>query len=176
MKKFVFLLSFLALVSFSYAQKFGVVDTEKILNQMSEYKEAQKEISKISIQYQKEISGMQQAVDSLKSVFKQEEILLTDEMKEKRLKEIKKKQGAVKDKQRKIFGFEGLIFLKRQELIEPVQDKVYAAIKAVAKKERLQMIFDKAGDLTILYVNNTHDYTDYVLEELGLKEKAGESK
>lgn len=158
----------------AYAQKFGIVDSELILKQMKEYKEAQKEISRISIEYQKQIEKMQITYDSLVTSFEEEEILLTEEMKEKRLKEINEKQTEIKEKQRKIFGFEGLIFLKRQELIKPVQGKVYAAIQKVAKKERLQVVFDKSADLTILYISPTHDYTEYVLEELKLKEKTGQ--
>ena len=67
-----------------------------------------------------------------------------------------------------IFGFEGLIFLKKQELVKPVQDKVFEAIEKVAKSKQLQIIFDKSSDLVILYSDLKHDYSDYVLEELGL--------
>ena len=64
-----------------------------------------------------------------------------------------------------------LIFLKRQELIKPIQDKVYQAIEKVAKKKQLQIVFDKSSELIMVYTDPKHDYTDYVLDELGLGDK-----
>lgn len=154
----------------SFAQKFGYIESEKILQKMPAYSEAQKEIDKISVEYQKEIENMYVQLDSMFQKFREEEILLTEEMKQKRQKEIMDKEKEIKEYQRKIFGFEGLIFLKRQELIKPLQDEVFEAVKKVARKNGLQVIFDKSSDLQMIYASKTHDYTDYVLEELELKE------
>ena len=153
------------------AQKFGYVDTEYVLKKVPEYAEAQKEIDKISVQYQKEIEGKYASLDSMFNAFRKEEILLTEEMKQKRQDQIMQKEKEIKEYQKKIFGFEGLVFLKRQELIKPVQDKVFSAVKKVAQGHHLQVVFDKASDLVMIYTNPTHDYTDYVLEELGLGDK-----
>ena len=168
-KVFVILLSLWALqVS---AQKFGYVDTEYVLKKLPEYNEAQKEIDKISVQYQKDIEAKYASLDSMFNAFRKEEILLTEEMKQKRQDQIMMKEKEIKEYQKKIFGFEGLVFLKRQELIKPVQDKVFAAVKKVAQGHNLQVVFDKASDLVMIYTNPTHDYTDYVLEELGIGDK-----
>lgn len=176
MKKLYFLLAFaFSLTSFTFGQKFGYIDSEGILEKMPEYKEAQKEIDKISIQYQKEIEKMRITLDSTIRVFEEERILLTEEMVQKRLKAIRDEDSKIREKQTKIFGFEGLIFLKRQELIKPVQDKIFAAVKAVCKQHKVQVMFDKSGDLTMIYASPTHDYSDYVLEELGLGENEDET-
>lgn len=168
-KVFIILLSLWALqVS---AQKFGYVDTEYVLKKLPEYNEAQKEIDKISVQYQKDIEAKYASLDSMFNAFRKEEILLTEEMKQKRQDQIMMKEKEIKEYQKKIFGFEGLVFLKRQELIKPVQDKVFAAVKKVAQGHNLQVVFDKASDLVMIYTNPTHDYTDYVLEELGIGDK-----
>ena len=168
-KVFVILLSLWALqVS---AQKFGYVDTEYVLKKLPEYNEAQKEIDKISVQYQKDIEAKYASLDSMFNAFRKEEILLTEEMKQKRQDQIIMKEKEINEYQKKIFGFEGLVFLKRQELIKPVQDKVFAAVKKVAQGHNLQVVFDKASDLVMIYTNPTHDYTDYVLEELGIGDK-----
>jgi len=135
---------------------------------MPEYKEAQKELDKLSQGWQKDIETKKQEVDKLKEDFQAEEVLLTQDMKEERLALIQEKEKELKEYQKKTFGFEGLIFLKRQELVKPVQDKLYEAVEKVAKAKRLQILFDKAGDLVMIYTNPIHDYTDYVLEELGL--------
>ncbi|UXP33706.1 OmpH family outer membrane protein [Reichenbachiella agarivorans] len=159
------------IVNVSQAQKFGYVDTDYILSQVPEYAEANGEIDKLSKAWEAEIQEMYKEIQILEVALKAEEVLLTKEMKDDRYKEINRKWDEVKAYQNKIFGFEGLFFLKKKELIKPVQDKVFEAIEKVAKKQRLQIVFDKSGDLVMIYTDPVHDYTDYVLEELGLGDK-----
>lgn len=154
-----------------FAQKFGYIDTEFILSKIKEYKAAEEEIDKLASKYQTEISAMFGSVEKLRSEFKAEEILLTEEMKKERMDTISFKDKKARDLQRKVFGFEGLIFLKRQELIKPIQDKVYSTVEKVAKKKQLQIVFDKSSELIMVYTDPKHDYTDYVLDELGLGDK-----
>ena len=150
------------------AQKFGYVNTSFILNKMPEYTEAKAEIDKLSLGWQEEIQGMQKDVYAMYSALQAEEVLLTPEMKEERMNTIKKKEDYLKEYQKKVFGFEGLFFLKKKELIKPVQDKVYDAVEKVAHDHKLQIVFDKSGELVMIYTDPIHDYTDYVLEELEL--------
>ena len=172
MKKYFIITCFLFLMSFaSQAQKFGYVDSEYILKKMPEYGDAQKEIDKLSIKYQQEIMTMHKSLDSLKRIYHNEVILYTEEMKKKKLQEIEEHQTKVYEFQNSIFGFEGRIFLKRQELIRPIQDRVHESIQIMARKHHLQMVFDKSGELLILYATETHDYTEFVLEELELGDK-----
>lgn len=161
---------FLALFSFvpSYAQKFGYVDTDYVLSKMPEYKEAQAEIDKLSVGWQDEIQQMAQDIKTMYSELQAEEVLLTAEMKKDRMALIQKKENELKEYQKKIFGFEGLFFLKKKELIKPVQDKVFDAVERVCKDQRLAIMFDKASDLVMIYTDPRHDYTDYVLDQLGL--------
>lgn len=169
MKKYwFFVILLLLLADVSFAQKFGYVDSEFILSKVPAYNTAQKEIDKLSANWQKDIEGMYQNIDKMYKSYQAEEVLLTEEMKKKRQDEIVEKEKEVKEYQKKIFGFEGTVFKKRQELIKPVQDEVYDAIEKVAKKRQLQIIFDKSSELVMLYTNPVHDYTEYVLEELGL--------
>ena len=107
-------------------------------------------------------------IEQLHRVYQAEEVVLTEPMKKKRQDEILKKEQDLKSYQNKQFGYEGQLFKKRQELTKPVQDKVFEAVEKVAKKKSLAAIFDKSGDLTLLYTNPAHDYTEFVLEELGL--------
>ena len=150
------------------AQKFGYVNTNFILNKMPEYTEAKAEIDKLSMGWQEEIQGMQKDVYAMYSALQAEEVLLTPEMKEERMNSINKKEDYLKEYQKKVFGFEGLFFLKKKELIKPVQDKVYDAVEKVAHDHKLQIVFDKSGELVMIYTDPIHDYTDYVLEELEL--------
>jgi outer membrane protein len=150
------------------AQKWGYVDSEYILSKIPEYKEAQDEINTLSLSWQQEIANMYIEIEGMYNKLQAEEVLLTKEMREERMAEIKAKEEEVKEYHKKVFGFEGLFFLKKKELIKPVQDRVFEAVEKVAKDNRLQMVFDKSGELVLIYTDPIHDYTDYVLEELGL--------
>jgi len=153
------------------AQKFGYIDAKFIISKMPEYKAAETEIAKSSTEWQKEVEGLMAEVDKLRKEYQLEEILLTDDLKKERMAVIIEKDKKARDRQAKIFGFEGLLFLKRQELVSPVQDKVFTAVEKVCKQKKVAIMFDKSGDLVMIYTDPKHDYTDYVLEELGLGDK-----
>jgi outer membrane protein len=152
----------------AYAQKFGWVDSEFIMAKMPEFAKAQQELSALSTTWQKEIEAQKKDLERLQRTYHDEEVVLTEQMKKKRQDEILLKEQDLKAYQNKQFGYEGQLFKKRQELNKPVQDKVFEACEKVAKKKQLAMIIDKASDLTLLYTNPTYDYTEFVLEELGL--------
>jgi outer membrane protein len=168
--RFPFLLTAFLLFGLTFAkgQKFGYMDSDLILSKMPEYGKAQGQIEQLSAAWQKEIEEMQKKIETSYSTFQSEQVLLTEEMKQERLTEIKKKENELKDYQKKVFGFGGLFFLKKQELIKPLQDKVFDAAGKVAKSNRLAIVFDKAAELVMIYTDPRHDYTDFVLEELGL--------
>lgn len=169
MKLFVGTLCFLfSGLNFVHAQKFGYFDSEFVLSKMPEYAKAQNEIDQLSAAWQKEIEEMQTKVDELYRTYQAEQVLLTEEMKQERLDGIRKKENELKEYQRKVFGYGGLYFLKKQELIKPLQDKIFDAVEKVAKANRLAFVFDKAAELVIIYTDPRHDYTDFILEELGL--------
>jgi outer membrane protein len=155
-------------LNFVHAQRFGYIDTDFILNKMPEYKKAQDEINRLSELWEKEIQSMMKNIDGLYSALQAEQVLLTDAMRKERMDLINRKEAELKEYQKKVFGFGGLVFLKKQELIKPIQDKVWDAVDKVAKKNNLAIVFDKAGELVMIYTDPRYDYTDFVLEELGL--------
>ena len=152
----------------AHAQKFGWIDSEFIMAKMPEYAKAQQELNLLSDTWQKEIEAQQKDLDKLHRNYQNEEVVLTEAMKKKRQDEILLKEQELKAYRNKQFGYEGQLFKKRQELNKPVQDRVFEAVEKVAKKKTLAVVFDKSGDLTMLYTNPVHDYTEFVLEELGL--------
>lgn len=151
------------------AAKFGYVDTDYMMSQIPEFKAAQSELDKTSVQWQKEIEAKYSEIDKLYKAYQADAILLTDEMKKKRENEIVNKEKEAKDLQKSRFGVDGELFKKRQELVKPIQDKVYNAIKAVAEKKALGFILDKSGQVSILYANSKYDISDDVLTYLGYK-------
>lgn len=168
MKKIV--LSIIAIVFCSFAsiaQKIGYVDTDYILSNIPEYKAAQTEIDKISVDWQKEIEAKYAEIDKLYKIYQAESVLLTDDMKKKRENEIINKEKEVKELQKQRFGVDGELFNKRMELVKPIQDKVYNAVRQVAEKSGLAFIFDKAGQVSMLYSNSKYDKSEDVLNLLG---------
>lgn len=155
-------------LNFVTAQRFGYIDTDFILNKMPDYKKAQEEINLLSEAWEKEVQDMAKKIDGMYSAYQAEQVLLTDEMKKERTAAIQKKEAEMKEYQKKVFGFGGLFFLKKQELIKPIQDKVADAVDKVAKQNNLAIVFDKAGELVMIYTDPRYDYTDFVLDELGL--------
>ena len=165
------LLTLLFIPTLSEAQKFGYVNSEFILKNMKEYSEAMNDIDLLSKAWEKEISDMYIEIEKKEISLKNEEILLTKDMYNERRGLLDKEWVSIKEYQQKVFGFEGLYFLKKKELIEPIQDIIFESIEKIAKKNRLQIIFDKSSEPILLYTNPIHDYTDYVLEDLGLNKK-----
>ena len=171
MKKTFFLI---ALCLFSHAiqaQKFGYIDSEYITSKMSAYQEAMSTMNKYSEQWVNDIKLKSEEIEDMKLSFQQEEILLTEDMKQTRLAAIKSAEDAYKKMNNDIFGLNGQLFLKKKEIMKPIMDEVYNACEKVARQKKLMFIFDKAADISMIYTNPRHDYTDYVMEALGLIEK-----
>jgi outer membrane protein len=160
----------LVLASFlGFSQKFAFVDTDYILENISEYRIAQEQLEQLSITWQKEIEEKFAEVDRLYKAYQAEALLLPEDVRKKRENEIIAKEKDAKELQKKRFGKEGDLFKKRQELIKPIQDKVYAAIEEIAVAGGYAVIFDKAGSTTLLYSNAKFDKSDEVLAKLGYK-------
>jgi len=158
-------------MSSASAQKFAYVDSHYILSKIPEYKAAQDQLDQISISWQKDIEAKKSEVDQLYKAYKADEVLLTDEMKEKRQSEIDQKEQAVKDLQKQHFGVNGDLFKKRQELVKPIQDKVYSAVSDLAQKDNLAIIFDESsagGSINILFANPKYDKSDEILKNMGI--------
>jgi outer membrane protein len=173
MKKLIFVLTIMVLsmvaTSSVFAQKYAYVDTDYILSNIPDYKSAQQQVDNLSVQWQKEIEAKYAEIDKMYKAFQAEQILLTEEMKKKRENEIIVKEKEVKELQKARFGVDGELFKKRQELVKPIQDKVYNAIKQLAEKGTYAVIFDKASGATLLYTNPKFDKSDDILLSLGYK-------
>ncbi len=158
-------ISFLAPLS---AQKTGFIDSDLILGKMPEYKSAQKQLDDLAAKWQQDAAELQQKLDQMYKDYKAEEVLLTSDQKRKREESIVAKEKELFQFREDKFGQTGELFKKREELIKPVQDKVYDAVQKVAKKEGLDFIFDKAGGALMMYANVKYDKTFEVMEELGI--------
>ena len=170
MKKSVAFLTVILLLAINVkAQKFAYVNTQYILNKIPAYKEAKRQLDKISEKYQKEVENTFDEVENMKEKYEDEKVLLSKEMREKREKAIRKKRNEAKQLKQKYFGDNGLLSQKRKELIQPIQDEIYKSIKEIANERNYAIIFDSASGATVLYTNPRYDKSDQVLEKLGYK-------
>lgn len=160
---------FLIFACFAYGQKFGYVNTEYILSNIDKYRSAQDQLDLISVEWQKEIEAKFAEIDRLYKEFQAEKVLLTEEMRTKREGEIIKKEKEAKELQKKYFGKDGDLFKKRQELVKPIQDEVFNAVKELATEGNFAVIFDAAGSLNMLYTDPKYDRSDDVLKKMGYK-------
>lgn len=153
----------------TFAQKFGFVDTEYILENIPSYKAAQEQLDQLSAQYQKELESMHSDLEQMYKDFQSESVLLSEEMKRKREDVIVTKEKEYKELQRKYFGRDGDLFKKRQGLVKPIQDDIFNAIQDISTEGNYAVIFDKANGVTLIYTNPKFDLSDQVLTKLGYK-------
>ena len=152
-----------------HAQGYAIVDTKYILDKMPEYKEAQKRLDQTSMQWQKEIDTKQATLDKMYKDFDAERVMLSDTLKKKREDQLFNMEKEVRDLQRKRFGYEGDLFKLRQDLVKPIQDKVYNAIQQLAVNRMYDFILDKSEGITVIFADPKLDKSEDVLKALGIK-------
>lgn len=151
------------------AQRFAYVDTEYILQHIPEYLSAQKQLDDLSVKWQEEIDKRFSDIENLYQAYQQEQVLLSEEMRQKREDEIIQMELETKEFQRQKFGFEGDLFKEKMRLIQPIQEKVAQAIQQIATQQALDVILDKGGEVVFLYANPRLDRSDEVITLLGYK-------
>ncbi|MFN3801737.1 OmpH family outer membrane protein [Belliella pelovolcani] len=165
------ILVMLTSVNHVFAQKWGYIDTEFILNKHPDYKLVQQELETLSSQWKKEAQNLDREIKEMLNTLKAEEVLLTEEMYQERMQAIEEKQKQAVAFNNRTFGVNGQYYQKQTELMQPLQSKIYDAIDRVAKRNGLAGLFDKAAGLGLIYTDPRHDYSEFVLEELGIENK-----
>ena len=154
----------------SQAQRVAVVDVNSILENLTDYQAAQNEIDQLTAKWRQEIAQEYDKINSMYNKLQAEQVLLSNEVKIEREEEIISKEKEVREMQKSKFGPEGALFKKRQSLVNPVQEKVYAAIEDYADDKGYDFIFDKGGASGILFSNDRYDKTKDILSRLGVEE------
>lgn len=168
MKKIIItLLLFFFVFPMIQAQKFAYVDSQYILDNLPEYTEAQAQLDELSNQWQTEIEAKFTEVEKMRQDLQAQAVLLPEDMKKKKEVDILDKEKDARNLQRQRFGKDGDLMKKRQELVKPIQEKVYNAIQEISTSNNYAVIFDKAGALTIMFANPKYDISDDVLDNLG---------
>jgi outer membrane protein len=153
----------------SNAQRYAVIDSKYILDKLPEYKNAQKLLDEFSEQWQQEIDQKQTLMDKMYKEYDAERVMLTDVLQKKREDELYNKEKELRDLQKKRFGFEGDLFKKRQELIKPIQDRVYNAVQKLAVEKQYDFILDKSEGITVIFADPKLDKSADIIRNLGVK-------
>ncbi len=167
MKKGILLVFALLMVSVTMqAQRFCYVDAEKILESVEDYKAAQNKLDQYASKWNQEVAQKYKEIEQLYSKYQADKVLLSDKAQQQREDEIIQKEKEARDFQKAQFGPEGELFKKRQELVKPIQDKVYAAIEGYAQKRGFDFIFDRSTNASMLYANPELDKTQDIIDNL----------
>ncbi len=148
-------------------QKIVYVDSEYIMENIPEYGDAQEELNSFSTKWQNEVKAIYDKVSEMYSKYQTEMLLLSEDQKRAREQAIIDKEQEAKNLQMQYFGAEGQLYQKRTELIQPIQEKVYTAMKEVAQTKNYAFVLDLASGTSILYANDKNDVSDEVLDQLG---------
>ena len=148
------------------AQKIAYVDVQRILESIDEYQQAQQELDELAARWRQEIAQEYDVIKGMYNRYQAEQVLLSEDARTQREEEIMDKEKEVRDLQRERFGPEGMLFQRRQELVQPIQDQVYAAIEAYANERGYDFIFDRSSQAGIIFSNPQYDKTDDILNRL----------
>lgn len=170
MLKYFFLLILFFGTTFAYSQSYAYIDSDYILSKVPEYAQAKEKLDKLAERWTKEIEDRYEAIKGKKSNFEREEILLPKEERIKRKEEIENLEQEALDLQTLHFGSEGDYFQKRQELVKPIQDRIFTALKKISKSDGYDLVFDKANQSSLIFAASDYDISDDILDEMGISE------
>lgn len=173
--KVLFLLAIVSFVSLPMnAQRtirIGYIDTEYILENVPEYQEATTQLDNKVQKWKTEIEQRLNQVEQKKQQLENERILLTQELYEERLEEIAFEESEILDYQQKRFGPNGDMMIQKRQLIQPIQDQIFAAVQEIATNKRYDFIFDKSADVVMLYAANRYDISELVIRSISRSSK-----
>lgn len=150
-------------------QMIGFYESEYVLKQIPEYTGIQQQLDLISNQWQEEIRRLEDEIKELEEDYKAKEILYTEEIRKQKKQEINEKKRAKDRFLSQKFGPEGEYFARQRELLEPIQRRVFSAVREVASRQGFDFVFDRSGDVYMVYANNEYNLTQDILIELGIE-------
>ena len=169
MKKFFVAAVFVFISANLFAQsqlKLGYVDSQLILAQFSEAIKAQGELDALTNKWSGQVDSMTLTYQQALADYQKQANTMTEEKKLEAQKSLIAQEQAIIDFRRQKFGQNGEIYQMQEQIFDPVKKKIYAAIEQVAKSEGMQFVFDKSGDIILLYADSAFDITFQVLDKL----------
>jgi outer membrane protein len=173
MKSFLWTCALLALcVGIASSQaKIGYVDSQAIMQKLPEGQDAQRQLDGLVAQWQGEIKKMQDEWQKKYEEYDKKKLIMSDQTRAEAEQELVTLEKKVTDYRNQKFGPNGEMFTKQNDLLKPVQDRIFKAIQDVALEENYDYVFDKSGQILLLYANDKYDLTPQVLQKLQVATK-----
>lgn len=173
MKSFGIILSALILTVFSSASfaqlKIGYVDSNTIMSNLPDAQDARKKLDAIVKEWQDELNKKEADWKTKYDDYEKRKLIMTDQTRSETETELMNMEKDISDFREKKFGTNGELFQKQDELMKPVQNKIFTAIQSIAQDENLDFVFDRSGDVMLLYAKEEYDITNKVLDKLKLE-------
>ena len=163
---FIFLLLFVGILNAQRGIKIGYIDTEYILENLPEYSQVSNRLEEKAADWKREIEDRSRNIEQQKESLNSERILMTDEMIQEIEQEIIFQEEELSEFQLKRFGPRGDLIIQKQQLVQPIQDQIFNAIKELAKSRNYDFIFDKSADVVMLYSDKRYDVSDQILRTI----------
>ena len=156
----------LATLGIASAQKYCVIDSEKVFKSLDEYNKAMTQLDELGKAYQTEVDNKYKSIETLYNNYMAQKAALSAQARQSIEQQILAKEEEAQKYQQEVFGDEGALMKKRIELIKPIQTKVFTAIELYAKANGYDLVLDKASNASILYYGSAIDHTAQVIEQL----------
>lgn len=156
----------MAALGIASAQKYCVIDSEKVFKSLDEYNKAMTQLDELGKAYQTEVDNKYKSIESLYNNYMAQKNTLSASTQQSIEQQILQKEEEAQKYQQEVFGDEGALMKRRIELIKPIQEKVFSAIEKYAKDNGYELILDKASNASILYFGTAIDQTENIIKTL----------
>jgi len=164
------LLYIIIFTGFSYSQlKIGYVDSKTILSKLPDAQDAQQKLDAIIKDWQSELRKMEDQMKAKQDDYDKRKLIMTEQTRSDLEDQIKKLDQQITEYRDKKFGTNGELFKEQEDLMKPVQNKVFTAIQDVAKDENLDFVFDRSNAMVLLFAKDKYDITPLVMDKLKLQ-------
>ena len=146
--------------------KIGHVNSNAVMKQLPDAQDAQKQVDALTAQWQEELNRMQGEWKKKFDDYDKRKLIMTDQRRTEAEKELRDLDQRIVDFRTLKFGQNGELFTKQNDLMKPVQDRVFKAIQDVASEEGYDYVFDRSGEILLMFANEKYDVTQKVLAKL----------
>jgi outer membrane protein len=146
--------------------KIGWVNTGAIMDRLPEAQDAQRQLDNLVSEWQAELTKMQSEWQKKYEEYDKKKLILTENLRAQAEKELQDLDRRIADYRNRKFGQNGELFAKQNDIMKPVQNKIFKVIQNIAKEDDYDYVFDKGGDVLLLYTNDKFDLTEKVLDRL----------
>lgn len=169
MKKSLFLTGFI-LFLFSqsmFAQlKVGYIDSDYIIKQLPDAQDIQKQLDQFILEWKEELLTLEKEYDKALKDFEERQLIMSEEKVKLTQKELETQQAEILKFRDQKFGVQGELFKKQEELMKPIQNRIFTAVKEIAEEDDYDFIFDRSGDMMFVFAKEKYDLTNKVLDKI----------